>query len=148
MAARLSLVILVACLVAAPDVAVAQIPGGDVTLKVPLNLTKLSTDLVKVRVFCGLQSAAIKAITAEGRETNYISVLIDAPVSNGQVVTTLTFVFSKFTLVNPSGITASYRCNLAGIDKAGQAALLTATHDLPQFRVTPTADDLTGTFTW
>ena len=148
MASRLSLVILVACLVAAPDVAVAQIPGGDVTLKVPLNLTKLSTDIVRVRVICGLQSTALIAINAEGRETHYIGVTIDAPASNGQVVTTLTFVFSKFTLVNPSGVTASYRCNLAGIDKAGQAALFNASHDLPQFRVTPTADDLIGTFTW
>jgi hypothetical protein len=43
MVSRLSLAILVACLVAAPDLVVAQVAGGDVTLKVPLNLTKLST---------------------------------------------------------------------------------------------------------
>jgi hypothetical protein len=69
-------------------------------------------------------------------------------VSNGQVVTTLTFVFSKFTLINPSGVTASYRCNLAGVDKNGMTAMFVASNQFPQFRLTPTPDDITGTFTW
>ena len=148
MASRLSLAILVACLVAAPDVAVAQVPGGDVTLKVPLNLTKLSTDILRVRVYCQLKSTALRALDAQGRETQLVSVTNFFPVVNGQVVTTVTAVFSNFTLINPSGVTADYRCNVAGIDKNNVTAMFNDAHQLPQFRLTPSVDDQAGTFTW
>lgn len=148
MASRLSLAILVACLVAAQDVAVAQVAGGDVTLKVPLNLTKLSTDLVKVRVSCALQSTALRTIDAQGQETQRAFVTSEVPVSNGQVITTLTLVFSKFTLVNPAGVTATYGCSLGGTDNRGQGSVFEASNPFLPFRVSPTPANLTGTFTW
>ena len=147
MASRLSLATLVACLVAAPDVVFAQVPAGDVTLKVPLNLTKLSADLVKIRVSCQLQSTALRALDAQGQETQRIMVTTEVPVSNGQVVTTLTFVFSKFTLINPAGVSASYSCFPNGTDRTGLSGPLTDTQP-PQFRVTPSLGSLNGTFTW
>ena len=148
MASRLSFAILAAFLVAAPEVAVAQVAGGDVTLKIPLNLTKLSADLVKVRVSCTLQSTALRTSDAQGQETNRAFVTSEVPVSNGQVVTTLTLVFSKFTLINPAGVTAIYACSLGGTDKTGAGSVFNDSNPFLPFRVTPTPANLTGTFTW
>lgn len=148
MISRASLATLVICLVAAHAPVVAQVAGGDVTFKVPLNLTKLSTDITKVSVRCRLDSNALVGIDALGQQTHSLSVTTEVPVSNGQVVTTLSMVFSKFTLVNPTGATASYGCNLMGTDKTGAVSSFTDSNPLPQFRVTPTPRDLAGTFTW
>ena len=149
MTSRLSLAILVACLVAAPDVAVAQIPGGDVTLKVPVNFTKLSADLAKLRVSCTLDSPALMYDEQGRTSTRIFADSGQLPVSNGQFVTTLTIVFSKFTLKsNPAGITATYRCDLDGEDKTGFGAPFTASSSYPAFKLTPTPAALIGTFTW
>jgi hypothetical protein len=149
MTSRLSLVILVACLVAAPDVAVAQVPGGDVTLNVPLNLTKLSADLTKLRVSCQLYSTALKSDELTRTTTVIFADSGYVPVSNGQLVTTLSIVFSKFTLTtNPAGVTADYTCDLAGADKTGFEAPFSASSPYPAFKLTPTPARLRGTFTW
>ena len=148
MASRLSLAILVACLVAGQNLVVAQVPAGDVTLKVPLNLTKLSADLVKVRVSCRLQSTAINAFNANGEQTHDLFVTNEVPVSNGQVVTTLSIVFTNFTLTNPAGVSASYGCSLGGTDKLGQGSVFNDSNPLLAFRLTPTPANLAGTFTW
>jgi hypothetical protein len=68
-------------------------------------------------------------------------------VTNGQLVTTLTIVFSKFALINPAGVTASYSCFPNGTDKTGLSGPL-AEGQPPQFRVTPGLGYLNGTFTW
>jgi hypothetical protein len=148
MVSRLSIAILAGCLVAAQDLVVAQVPGGDVTLKVPLNLTRLSTDITKVRITCTLYSAALRAYDLQGQETQRISVITEVPVSNGQLVTTSSVVFSKFTLINPAGATAIYDCSLVGTDKTGLSAIFTDSSPFPQFRVTPTPANLKGTFAW
>lgn len=147
MTSRLSLAILVACLVAAPDVAVAQVPGGDVTLKVPLNLTKLSADIVKVRVTCTLASAAMTANSPD-LDPHRMSRSNEVPATNGQVVGTATLVFSNFTLTNPAGATATYICSLYGIDKTPTTQFFLDSSTFPQFRVTPTPAELRGTFAW
>ena len=146
MVSRLSIAILAGCLVAAQD-AVAQVPGGDVTLKVPLNLTKLSTDITKVRVSCTLDSAALRS-DAQGRLTTRIFADTEVPVSNGQLVTALSIVFSQFTLISPAGATATYNCSLDGTDRTGRTALFTDSSPFPQFRLTPTPAPLIGTFAW
>jgi len=148
MISRASLAILVICLVAAHAPVVAQIAGADVTFKVPLNLTKLSPDITKVSVRCRLDSTALVGVNGSGQQTHTLTVTTEVPVSNGQVVTTLTIVFSQFTLVNPTGVSASYGCNLTGTDKTGAVSSFTDSNPLPQFRVTPTPRDLAGTFTW
>ena len=37
----------------------AQASSGDVTFRLPLNLTQLSSDLAKIAVFCRIRSSAI-----------------------------------------------------------------------------------------
>jgi len=148
MVSRLSIAILAGCLVAAQALVVAQAPGGDVTFKVPLNLTKLSTDITKVRVSCRLQSTALVAVNVSGQQSHDMAVGIDVPVSNGQVVTTATVVFSNFTLTNPAGATATYQCTLMGLDNTGGGANFSESSADPKFRLTPTPAPLTGTFAW
>ena len=73
----------------------------------------------------------------------------EVPVSNGQLVTTLSIVFSKFTLmINPAGATATYQCILEGSDRTGLWGLFTDSSTQPQFRLTPNTAPLRGTFTW
>ena len=149
MASRLSLAILVACLVAAPDLAVAQVPGGDITFKVPLNLTKLSADLVNVKVSCSVQSTVLSAYNPQlGRQVNYVQVSTDVPVSNGQVVATATVVLTNYTLTNPAGATGSYTCFLRGTDRTGLTGSFTLGNPYATFRLTPEPANITGTFTW
>jgi hypothetical protein len=99
-------------------------------------------------VTCRLQSTVLKAYDLAGQETNAIAVTTEVPASNGQVVTTLSVVFSNFTLTNPAGATASYECSLAGTDRTGASSIFTDSTPFPQFRVTPTPANLSGTFTW
>ena len=148
MVSRLSIAILAGCLVVAQDLVVAQAPGGDVTFKVPLNLTKLSTDITKVRVSCRLTSTALVAVNSSGQLTHDMVVGTDVPVSNGQVVTTATLVFSNFTLTNPAGVSASYQCTLMGFDNTGNGSNFSESSADPRFRLTPTPAPLPGTFTW
>lgn len=148
MVSRLSIAILAGCLVAAQALVVAQVPGGDVTFKVPLNLTKLSTDIAKVRVSCRLQSTVLTTINAEGQQTNSMSVTTEIPVSNGQVVTTATVVLSNFSLTNPAGATASYQCSLMGFDRTGNGSNFSESHPDPKYRLTPAPAPLAGTFMW
>lgn len=148
MVSRLSIALLAGCLVVAPHLVVAQAPGGEVTFKVPLNLTKLSTDIAKVRVSCRLQSTALVAVNSSGQQAHDMVVGIDVPVSNGQVVTTATVVFSNFTLTNPGGATATYQCTLMGLDNTGSGSNFSETNPDPKFRLTPTPAPLTGTFAW
>ena len=148
MVSRLSIAILAGCLVAAQDLVVAQAPGGDVTFKVPLNLTKLSADITKVRVSCKLQSTVLTTINAEGQQTNSMSGITEVPVSNGQVVTTATVVLFNYTLANPAGATASYQCSLMGFDRTGNGSTFSESHPDPKYRLTPAPAPQTGTFAW
>ena len=56
---RTSTVFLTACVLAASNAVSAQTNAGDVTLRVPLNLTRLSPEIAKVVVDCKLESGAI-----------------------------------------------------------------------------------------
>ena len=148
MVSRLSIAILAGCLVAAQGLVVAQVPGGDVTFKVPLNITKLSADITKVRVSCKLQSTVLTTVNAEGQQTNSMSGNTEIPVSNGQVVTTATVVLSNYTLTNPAGATATYQCSLMGFDRTGNGANFIESHPDPKYRLTPTPAPFNGTFAW
>jgi hypothetical protein len=149
MASRFLLAILVACLVAAPRVAFAQVPGGDVTFKVPVNLTKLSADIAKVRVSCVLFSDAMTAVNHVLDNVHRSMVSTEIPAVNGQAVGTATVVFSNFTLTNPAGATAGYLCELFAIDKAGKMGGFGDNgFTAPYLRVTPAPMNITGTFAW
>jgi hypothetical protein len=80
---------------------------AQVTLNVPVNLTELAQDISKVRLGCRIQSDPITA--PDGVAESFL----EAPTSDGQIVTTLTVVLS-FTMNNPAGKLATVRCNLEG----------------------------------
>jgi hypothetical protein len=148
MVSRFSVAILAGCLLAVQAPLVAQYPAGDVTLKVPLNFTKLSTELARIKVSCRLQSLALIAVDLQGQETHGVATSIDVPVSNGQAVTTVTVVFSNFSLTNPAGVTANYQCSVMGFDRTGSGSSFSETSADPKYRLTPAPAPLTGTFTW
>lgn len=148
MHARVSVAIVAGYLFALPVAANAQSIAGDVTLQIPLNLTKLSTDLTAVAVRCRLWSDAIRARGPSGQPTN--EVLRSSgpvPVTGGQVVTTVNVVMPIESLVNPSGQTATYLCNLVGLI-GGAGEDMTGDNTNPARRLTPSPGGLRGTFTW
>jgi hypothetical protein len=98
MNARIVVTALTACLLAGPDLVVAQTTtGSDVTFKVPLNLTQVSSDIAQVAVWCVISSTAIT--TRDGK----LSKQEELPVSGGQLVTTATVVVAVSGLDNPAG---------------------------------------------
>jgi len=144
MNARIVVVALTACLVAAPNLVVAQTTtGSDVTFKVPLNLTQVSSDIAKVAVWCVISSTAIT--TRDGK----LSKQEDLPVSGGQLVTTATVVVAVSGLDNPVGKVAGYECRLSGFSTSLQRwDVFSETQTVPAFRLSPTPAVLQGSFVW
>jgi hypothetical protein len=149
MRSSITAAIVLGSMLAIPNRSTAQTPAGDVTFKVPVNLTRLSLDITKVRVDCRLQSNAILFVDPQGQETHSMRVQTDIPVTGGQLVTTATVVFSNFSLLNPSGVSASYECDLLGYS-ATQATWspFSASAPVPAFRLTSTPAPIPGTFVW
>lgn len=147
---RTSTVLLTACVLAASTAVSAQTNAGDVTLRVPLNLTRLSPEIAKVVVSCKLESGAIGDQNGQPTPDRYV--VLDAKkeiaVTGGQVVTTADVVFSIPSLVNPSAYQAIYGCRLTGITKAGRSDGFSATTPDPVFRLVPTPVNFEGTFAW
>ena len=117
----------------------------DVTFKVPVNLTRLATTLTQVRVTCAVTSPAISTPTA-GTATGSV----DFPVSAGQVVTTATVLVPVTSIDTSNGRTsASYRCTITG--KIPGVLTWESFWDgsaREEFRLSPTLNPITGTFTW
>ena len=147
---RTSTVFLTACVLAASIAVSAQTNAGDVTLRVPLNLTRLSPEIAKVVVDCKLESGAIG--DQNGQPIRDRLVVLDAKqeiaATGGQVVTTANVVFSIPSLVNPSAYQAIYGCRLRGITKTGQTDSFSATSTDPIFRLVPTPAQFEGKFAW
>ena len=144
-------VAIVTCLLALPVVANAQTPVGDVTLLIPVNLTKLSSKITQVYVRCLLMSdafpASFRASALGGPGVREIDTSATAPVSGGQIVTTMKVVFSIGSLDSPNGKTATYLCNLGG-GMPGYGQDFSITHNDPAWRVSPNTGGLRGAFTW
>lgn len=147
----LRVVLLTACLVGVPGGAGAQTTtGGDVTFRVPLNLTRISPDIATIVVACRLESAAIGDQNGQPivDRTSRLDRQQEFPVTGGQVITTATIVFSIPSLVDPSRYPAIYGCRLLGITKSGMSGGFSATSTDLAFRLSPTPAVIEGTFTW
>ena len=130
-----------------PAAATAQ-TKAEVTLRVPLNLTKLSTDIERVYVVCTLTSNAFSAAGPGGGSVNK---QLSIPASNGQVVDTASVVFSAS--LDPAKLrsypTASYQCRLSGFSASLQRAdAFSDSHATAAFRLSPTPAVLSGSFNW
>jgi hypothetical protein len=139
--------------------AAAQNRPGDITFTMPVNLTHLFSDITVVRLRCSVDSTAIlvnrspaTAKSPAGTIGFVANVSGDVPVSDGQVVTTLTTTVSVAgVLDNPSGQTAHYHCELEGASTSLQRWGTFNQHfqDTPYFKLTPSAiTQVDGTFAW
>jgi hypothetical protein len=129
------------CALATPRLCVAQ---SDVTFKVPLNLTQVSSDIAKVAVFCQITSTAIVS-----NSMGKLQKQEEIPVTGGQLVMTVTVVIAVSGLDNPVGKTANYVCLLSGFSNLLQQWYpFSSTSTNPTFRLTPTPAGLSGTFNW
>jgi hypothetical protein len=156
MTSRILLVVLTACLLAVPSVAPAQTNSGDVTFTVPINLTQLQPDVVKVRVRCFLSSDAItvnRQPTGKGGTgplgPGEVLGVQELPVSGGRVVTTATVVVVVGgNLENPLGKLARYSCQLQGFSNTAQVWNIFDGYPNSAFVLTPQPSLIAGTFTW
>lgn len=147
MRSRILLSVMVVQALLVPSGAIdAQTVSAEVTIKVPVNLTQLGPDVGKVVVACNIQSSAI---TNGSPNVNEVNRFTDVPVSGGQVVTTVTLVFSLTQLNNPVGKTAAVLCNLTGWSTSQQAYVQFGPNSPnPSFRTTTNPPDLNSTFVW
>lgn len=120
----------------------------DVTFQVPLNLTKLATDITKVRVFCEILSAAL----VTGNLVGGPALATEVPVSAGQVVSTATVVIPINSLDTSKATSAQYHCQLEGFSQTLQRWYpFSETATDARFRLSPTPGLIPasgGTFTW
>jgi len=116
----------------------------DVTFQVPLNLTRIPTDITSVQVSCIITSNALPALTSQGSSAQLA-------VTGGQVVTTATVVVPVTTLDTSNGKTsATYSCSLQAPSSGTMkfpVNLSTATPGSPYY-LSPLPAAITGTFTW
>jgi hypothetical protein len=142
--------ILTSCLLALPNAGAAQSPAGDVTLQVPLNLTQLSTDIAKILIRCSITSSALRVTEPKtGQVGTTLSNRIEVPVTGGRLVTTAKIVFSPQTLVDPTGKSANYQCDLIGFSNSQQNwSPFSDSAPIAAFRLSPTPAPLAGSFVW
>ena len=152
MISRTLAMIVTACLLAAPDSSVAQATSGDVTFRLPLNLTQMSPDIAKIAVFCVIQSDAIPPSRPGARGASTMGELSrqeELAVSGGQLVATATVVVPVSGLDNPVGKTATYVCGITGFSTLLQHwDMFAEAHETAAFRLSPTPQRITGSFTW
>jgi hypothetical protein len=152
MISRILAAIVTASLLAAAVTSVAQTTSGDVTFELPLNLTQVSSDIVKVQVACSITSEAIppNTPTPDGRLIGKLANQIELPVTRGQLVTTARIVIATAGALNdPIGKSATYDCSILGFSQSQQSwNRFEENSGIPAFRLTPTPARLTGSFTW
>ena len=94
----------------------------NITFTMPVNLTQLHPDLVKVKFFCAITSSALTyPLGTNPFNQNPLPPPVDEVwVTNGQVVNTMRVVvpIAKEWLNNPIGKTADYTCVLVGFSKS------------------------------
>ena len=113
-----------------------------VTFEMPVKLTQLSPDVVKVGLMCTIKSDAIVPTFTGTTAHDEVSAV------GGQVVTTLRVVitFPQGSLQAPVGKTASYSCNLTARTTNGLGGF---TED-PKYiaYLKPNPPPVEGTFVW
>jgi len=124
--------------------------SSDVTFQVPLNLTRLSSDLAKVAVYCEVTSAALPASAGQLSGGGRVSKQVELVPSNAQLVQTVSVVVPIPTLDTSKGTSANYRCTLSGFSQSmqqwGRFGDLQTVATV--FRLTPAPADITGMFNW
>src|SRR5947208_3578741 len=70
----------------------------DVTFQVPLNLTRIPTDITSVQVECVIRSDALPALDVTGTDRSSQGLSVQLAVTGGQVVTTASLVVPITTL--------------------------------------------------
>jgi hypothetical protein len=119
---------------------------SEVVLQVPLNLTKLATDISKVKVTCIVTPDSPER--AIGRAEQTFAVL------NGQVVTTASVIVpivdtAAWHQADKVGTPVAYGCLLTGFSEALQRWDEFAENAATEaFRLSPTPAPIQGMFTW
>ncbi|MDH4152375.1 MAG: hypothetical protein OEV01_01180 [Nitrospira sp.] len=141
----------------------AQTIPGDVTFEVPLNLTRLTSDITKVRVECSITSDAFpKQPETKVNQIKIIGAQVELPVLAGQLVTTARVIVpitaddfvDPVTMIrqDPTGKSAKYQCDLWGFTGVWQ--VFTGFSQVPDeknpnpIRLSPAPAPISGTFTW
>lgn len=153
MQVRIRFAAALACLLL-PAPAFPQTIPGDVTFEFPVNLTRLPPEITKVQIGCSIASDAFGTRTIRGMtRPNTHGKVIEVPVSAGRVVMTARIVVGVplGSYADPTGKSANYECYVMGFSSArtgGGWNTFAADHANPAFRVSPTPQNLTGTFVW
>jgi hypothetical protein len=144
--------------------AIAQVkPSTDilVTLEVPLNLTRLQSDIVSVSVECEIVSTRILKPTPGGPKAQSspgVRASSTVPVKDGSVVRTAKVEFAFATTqflkgtgipTTPSGIEASYSCTFGVPVGPNLVSFNTGqSNGNYNYKLTPSPGTLTGVFVW
>lgn len=123
--------------------------NSDVTFSVPLNFTKLSSDIATIAVFCYIDSVAISPPRPGG--PNRAEKQEEYQVSGGKLVMTpATVVVPISILVDPVGKQATYTCNVTGYSTALKKwDKFDPSQTTPAFKLSPASpQSISGTFTW
>ena len=140
---RLVVLVLTIALLTDPESIAAQTISTEVTVKVPVNLTQLGPDVAKVQVGCSLSGPAV--VTASDKSVR----LQEVPATGGQVVTTVSLVFSLTGLDNPVGTSATLSCGIDGFSTLQQSWYYFADNALNlSFRTTPSLGYQKIDFIW
>lgn len=133
-----------------PGSGVAQSTQSAITFLVPVHLTKLSPDIEKISVTCGIGSAAIPK-DLQGHDV-ILRKTMEFPVSGGQLDTNATVVVAVPPLDNPVGKSATWYCDINGFSTLRQwwHEFDTGSNipGLPMFVVSPKPIRLTSSFIW
>lgn len=115
-----------------------------VTFELPVNLTNLDPSILKVSLYCQINSPAIVAPNA-----GQASGVDEVDVVGGQVVTTLrvVVVLPQGSLQAPVGKNATWSCNLRHRSANGLGGFV-ASHANPANVLTPLPPPMQGSFVW
>lgn len=146
MTSRLATVILPALVLLAPAAVVGQVQT-QLTITMPIRVTLIGPDVSKVMVSCQLSSSAIPQ---SGMNRTFPSAKVEFPLSDGELTTDASLVFSLAGLVDPKGKEASVLCNITGWSVSrSQWVEFTPTTTNLSFRTTdPTTTSFKHDFTW
>lgn len=146
-----------------PDLAFAQTTPDDITFEVPLNLTRLASDITQIDVTCSILSDAIgttrviRGVAQQGKLVGHLAL----NVSQGRLVTTANVVVPvpAGSLLQTKSASATYECVLTGYSSGTRKPKSTAgwpagwdffaeKHANPSFQFSPTPTPITGSFEW
>ena len=119
----------------APAILGAQTPtvATTITFVVPVNLTQLSPEILKVRAFCSVLPSAVLVWPQSGPSP---AVTDEMDVHSGQLITVFRVAIPilSTSLQDPLGKRADYACQLEGFAK-GRWAIFSETASDPTWRL-------------